>query len=150
LALGVARLDDDLSVGRCGVTRTDESMVGSEKIFDLTCHLNPGGHEDDEKVTHSLNVGHEVRRQQDAHVVIGNRLHENLKKLAPSEGIEARDGLVEEKKVGPLGDGEREGELGALTSRELARALTEIESELFDATPRELVVPVGIDVFSVA
>jgi hypothetical protein len=150
LALRVARFDDDLALGECRVARANESMVSGEEIFNLAGHLDPRGDQDDEIVAHSLDVGDEMRRQQYAHVMIGNRLHQDLEKLTSRERIETSDGLVEQEKVGSLGNGEREGELRALTSRQLSRALTEVEPELLNSTTREFVVPLRIDVLSIA
>ena len=49
---------------------------------------------------------------------VGDDLHQVLEELASGEGIEARDGLVEDEELGPFRDGQRERELRALTARE--------------------------------
>jgi hypothetical protein len=41
LAFGVARFDDDLAFRKCGVARSNESMVGGEEILDVAGDLDP-------------------------------------------------------------------------------------------------------------
>ena len=49
-----------------------------------------------------------------------------LEEIASGDGIEARDGLVEQEKVRSLGDGEREGELreGTLVKVRMLKSLS--------------------------
>ena len=51
---------------------------------------------------------------------LGDGLHHRLQELAPGERVERGDRLVEHEQLGPLGERERERDLGLLAARELA------------------------------
>ena len=51
-----------------------------------------------------------MRRQDDAHTVLGDDRHEVLKELAAREWVEARHRLVQHEQLRPLRNREREGE----------------------------------------
>ena len=61
LALGVTRLNHQLTIGHAGVARPDEPMVTGEKILDVARDLDPRGDEDHEIVTHAFDVGDQMR-----------------------------------------------------------------------------------------
>ena len=97
LLVGVA-LADDLLIAREGAAVASwpgQPVMGCEQLVDVACDPNPGVDEHDEVVTDPLQVGDEVGGEDDARAVLGDHLHQALKKLAPGKGIEARDRLVE-------------------------------------------------------
>lgn len=63
--------------------------------------------------------------------------------VATSKRVEAGDRFVEDDQFRPLGDGDGQGELGALPAGELARPLSGVETELFDTGLREPGIPAG-------
>ena len=85
--------------------------------------------EQDQVVADALEVGDEVRGEHDGDGVLGGELHQALQELAARERVEARDRLVEHEQLGPLGDRERQRELGALAAGERAGALRAVETE---------------------
>ncbi len=128
------------------VSRPDEPMMRCEEFVDLASELHLRRDEDDEEVTDPLDVSDEVRRENDADVVVGDGLHEYLKELTSCERIEARYGLVEEHRLGPLRNRESECQLGALATRKFAGALTRVKTELLNARLSEHSVPVRVRV----
>ena len=55
-----------------------------------------------------------------------------LEELAPGQRVQTGDRLVEEEQLGPLGDGQGEGELGPLAAGQRAGPLAGVEAELLD------------------
>ena len=47
---------------------------------------------------------------------LGDDLHDGVQELAPGERVERGDGLVEQQKVGPLRERQRQRDLGLLSS----------------------------------
>ena len=107
-------------------------MVGGEELLDVAGHPDLGVDQDDEVVADPFEVGDHVRGEQDADLVLGDRLHQDLQELAPGERVQARDRLVEDQQLGPLGQREGQGELGALAAGELPRLLARVQAESLD------------------
>ena len=142
------RRRQDGLVRRLGVplrARADEAVV-SRAAPRARRRRGPGVHEHDQVVADPLDVAHEVRRQDHAHVVAGDRGHEDREELTSRERVQARDGLVHQEQLRSLRERERERELGALAAREPARPLARAEPELVDARPGEGVVEHGVQV----
>jgi hypothetical protein len=72
-------------------------------------------------------------------------LHEVLQELPPCEGVQAGDRLVEQEKLGPLGDRQGEGELGPLAAGQRPGPLPELKAELVDTARGELAVPAMVE-----
>ena len=147
LAIGVARLDH-LPVRRWPhpvAPRGAQPVVTGQQVVDLAGHLDPGGDEHDEVVADPLEIGDEVRGEDDAHVVLDDDGHEGLEELPAGQRVEAGDRFVEDQQLGPLGDGQGEGQLGPLSTRERARLLPEVEPELLDPLLGERLVPSRVD-----
>lgn len=83
--------------------------------------------QDDEVVADAFEIGDKVRRQQDAHAVLGHGPHERLQELPPGEGIETGDRLVEYEELRALGNRQGERELRPLAARQDARFLRHVE-----------------------
>jgi hypothetical protein len=64
--------------------------------------------------------------------VLGDRLHQALEELAPGQRVQAGDRLVEEEKLGPLGECQGEGELGPLPAGQRPGAFFAVQAELPD------------------
>ena len=64
--------------------------------------------------------------------MLGHDLHQALEELAPGQRVEARHRLVEDEELGPLGDRDRQRQLGALASRERPGALLGVEVEVLE------------------
>ena len=119
------------SPGRVRVAAgSGEAVVGREQLLDLAGHPHPRGDEHDEVVTDPLEVGDQMRGEHDADPVLGHDLHQALQELPPGQRVQARDRLVEQQQLGPLGDREGQGELGALAAGERAGPLPRVEAEL--------------------
>src|SRR5207253_694911 len=71
--------------------------------------------------------------------------HQRLEKLAARERVERRDGLVEEQKLRPLRERERQRDLRLLTTRERAGLPPQWKAEPAEALSRELVVPPRVE-----
>ena len=82
--------------------------------------------------------------EDDAGVVLRDRLHQVTQEVATGKRVEAGDRFVEDEQLGPLGDGDGEGELGTLSAGELARLLLRLKVEPFDTGLRKLGIPAGI------
>ena len=76
--------------------------------------------------------------------MLDDDLHQALEELAPREGVEARDRLVEHEQLRSLRHRQGERKLGALTARELAGLLARVEPEALDAVLGELRVPARV------
>ena len=76
--------------------RPDQPMVGREQVVDLARHLDPRRHQHDQVVADPLQVGDQVRGQDDADPLLGHDLHQGLEELAPGERVEAGHRLVED------------------------------------------------------
>ena len=125
LPIGVAGRDD-LLVARQGVdvpARAGQPVVGGEQLLDVALDPHLGVDQHDEVVADPFQVGDHVRGQQDAELVLGDRLHQHLQELAAGERVEARDRLVEDQQLGPLGQAQGERELRALPAGQLAGTL---------------------------
>ena len=132
LALGLAGLDQVLVRGEAGLVSTGsgQPVVRREELVDVSADPDVGVHQDDQVVADSFQVGDQVGRHQHADPVLGDGGHQVLQELATRERVEAGHGLVEDQQLRALGDGQREGELGALAARELAGPLLRVEAEL--------------------
>ena len=86
-----------------------------------------------------------MRGEHDAHPAFGHGLHEAPQELPPGQGVETGDRLIEQQKLGALGHGQGEGELGPLPSGELAGFLVGVETEVLDAALGQGVVPAGVE-----
>ena len=91
-----------------------------------------------------LQVGDEMRGQYDGDPVLGHDLHEHLEEFAPGQWVQTGNGFVEKQEIGPLGDGEGEGELGPLAPGQGPDPLTRVEVESLDACRGHRLVPGGI------
>ena len=56
----------------------------------------PGGDEHDQVVADPLEVRHQMRREHDAHPMLGDDLHETLEELPPGQGVETGDRLIQQ------------------------------------------------------
>ena len=92
-------------------------------------------------VANALELGEDVRREDNGEPALRDRLEYRLEELAPRKRIKRGDRLVEEEQLRPLRERERERDLRALPARELPHLLLQREAELGDARARELVVP---------
>ena len=138
-----------LLVAREGVrvtTGASQPVVRGEQPLDVTLDAHLGVDEHDEVVADPLQVGHHVRGEQDAELVLGDRLHQDLQELAAGERVEAGDRFVEDQQLRPLGQTQGEGELGPLAAGELARALGRVETEPLDPGLGDGLVPAGVEV----
>ncbi|MGH9286832.1 MAG: hypothetical protein ACRD0V_00805 [Acidimicrobiales bacterium] len=98
LTVGVAGGDNVLA-GRQGggiPARPGESVMSRQQRVDVAGQLHAGGDQHDQVVADALQIGHQVRGQDDAEVVLGDGLHQVLQELAPGERVEAGDRLVED------------------------------------------------------
>ena len=73
-----------------------------------------------------------MRGEHDADLVLGDELHQALQELAPGQRVQAGDGFVQDEQLGPLGDGQGQGELGALAAGQLPGPLAGIQAEPLD------------------
>ena len=63
-------------------------------------------------VADSFEVGHDVGGEQHADLLLGHSLHQHLQELPSGQRVQARDRLVEDQQLGPLGQPQRQRELG--------------------------------------
>ena len=127
LCLSVWLLLDHVESSRAGCPApgagpTTGDVRGQQRV-DVARELHVRRREHDEVVADAFEIGDEVRREDDAHAVPGDDLHEVLEELAARQWVEARNRLVEQQHLGPLRDGEGERELRPLAARERSRAL---------------------------
>jgi hypothetical protein len=102
-------------------------MADGKQVVDVAGDLHARCDQDYEVVTDAFEIGDEVRREHDAHAVLGHGPHERLQELPPCEGVEAGDRLVEYEELRALGNRQGEGELRPLAAREGARSLRHVE-----------------------
>ena len=102
--------------------------------------------QDDDVVADAFEVGDDVRGEQHADLLLGDRLHQHLQELAPGQRVQARDRLVEHQQLGPLGQPEGQRELGPLAAGEPARLLARVEAEAVDPSSSRGVVPPWVEV----
>jgi hypothetical protein len=91
-------------------------MMRGEKLFDRSSKLYARGDQHDQEVAHTLEVGDEVRGEDDAHLLVRDCLHQYLKEFPAGERVKAGDWLVEYEELGSLRDGQGEGQLGPLSA----------------------------------
>ena len=135
------------SAGQRGrvAARPGEPVVGGEQRRRRRRRPDPGVDQHDQVVADPLEVGDQVRGQHDAELVLGDGLHQVLQELAPGQRVEARDRLVEDQQLGPLGEAEGQRELGALAAGELAGLLARVEAEPLDPARGQRVVPARVE-----
>ena len=104
----------------------------ASSVVDVAGDLHARVDQHDQVVADPFQVGDQVRGEHDAELVLGDGLHQVLQELAPGERVEAGDRLVEDQQLGPLGDAEGQGELGALAAGELAGLLRRVQAEPLD------------------
>ena len=135
---------DDLLVGRQAIlvaAGSDQAAVGRQQLVDLAGHLHPRAGQHHQVVAHPLEVADQVRGQHHADLAVGHHLHQVGQELAAGQRVEAGHRLVEDQQLGALGDGDGEGQLGPLATRERSGPLTGVEVEVVDAALGQLVVP---------
>ncbi len=91
-------------------------MVGGEQFLNLTAELHSGRAEHNQVVTDPLEVGDEVRGENDARSLLDDDFHQSLQERTPGKGVQARRRFVEEEQIGSLGDRKRQGELSPLAT----------------------------------
>ncbi len=91
-------------------------MVAREQLFDIARDLHARSGKHDDVVAHALDVGYQVRRENDADRVFGDTFHQVLKKLVPSQRIETRHRFVEYQQLRSFRERESECELRALAA----------------------------------
>ena len=116
-----------------------------EQRLGLPRHPHPRGGEHDEVVAHPLDVGDQMRGEHHADPVLGDGLHQALQELPPGQRVQARDRLVEQQQLGPLGDRQGEGELGSLAAGQRPGPLPRVEAELPDPALGQLAVPARVE-----
>ena len=79
--------------------RSGEQVVVGQQVVDVAGQPHPGGHQHDQVVADPLQVGHQVRRQDHAHALVHDGLHQALQELPPGERVEAGDRLVEDQQL---------------------------------------------------
>src|ERR1022692_4653745 len=147
LPAGVAGRDD-LPVSRPGAgiaAGPGELAVRGEQFPDLAGELDPGGDDHDQEVADPLQVGDQVRGHHDADLVPGGELRQALQELAAGERVEAGDRLVEDEQLGLLGDGQGQGELGALPTRQLPGLLARVQAQPLDPVAGQRGVPARVE-----
>jgi hypothetical protein len=96
--------------------------VAGQQVVSLAGHPHSGGDQHDQVVADALQVGDQVRGHHDAAFLIRGDLHQDLQELPAGQRVQTGDRLVQDQQLGPLGEGQRLGQLGALTSGELPRS----------------------------
>ena len=69
-------------------------MVGGEQVVDVPGNLHPRVDEHDQVVAGPLHVGHQVRGEHDAQLLLRHRLHQVLEELPARERVQTGDRLV--------------------------------------------------------
>jgi hypothetical protein len=115
-----------------------------QQVVDVTAEGHSARHQNDQMVAHPFDVADQMRRQQHHHAPSCHDLHQGLQELPSCQRIEVGDRLVEHEQLGPLGEGHRQRELGALAARQGSGALAGVESERLEAAQREVVVPTQV------
>ena len=135
------------SAGRVPVSRLGpgQPMMTAEQRLDLTLHPNLGVDQDDEVVADPFQVGDDMGGEQDAELVLGDGLHQDLQELPAGQRVEAGDRLVEDQQLGSLGQAQGEGELSALPAGQLPGPLGGVEAEPLDPGPSHGVVPARVE-----
>ena len=77
--------------------------------------------------------------------MLDGRFEQALQELAAGQRIERGDRLVEQQQVGPLGDAQGQGELGALAAGEFSGPLSGVQAEPLDPLPGQFGVPAGVE-----
>ncbi len=82
---------------------------------------------------------------QHGHPGVDRSFHRRLQELTPRERVERGDGLVEDQKLWPLRERERQRDLRLLSSRELSNLLPEREPQLLDPFLSRSIVPARVE-----
>ena len=94
---GRARLDDVArSDGHLLAARPGEEPVRGEDLVDLPVEPDASLGEDHDVVAHALELGDDVRREDDGEPRLGNRLHQRTEEVPARERVERGDRLVEQ------------------------------------------------------
>lgn len=147
LPLGVRGGDHVLVGGQPGgvAAGTAEPVVHRQQLLDLPFDPDPAAGQHHNAIADAFKIGDQMGGEHDAESVLRDRLHEILQELAAGERVERGDGLVEEQQLRPLGQAQREGELGALAARQLAGPLPGVQAEAGDPVAGQGVVPAGVE-----
>ena len=98
--------------------RAGQEPVRLEQLVDVPLEADAAAGQQHDVVADALDVGDDVRRDDDGRTELGDPVHQQLQQLAGGERIEARERLVEQDEPRPLAQREREREPGALAGRE--------------------------------
>ena len=91
-----------------------------EELVDLAEDLHPRRRENNEVVTDPLEVGNQMRGQDNRGSLFGYRVHQGLEELTPSQRVEARNRLVEDQHLRAFRKGKRQCDLGPLAAGEMS------------------------------
>jgi hypothetical protein len=125
--------------------RAAEPMVDSQQVRDLARHPDAGVDQHDQVVAGPFQVRDQVGGQHHAQLLLGGRVHQALQELAAGQRVQGGDRLVQDQQLGPFGDAQGEGELGALPARQLPRLAGGIKTQPSDPVACQRIVPAGVE-----
>ena len=130
------------------LARPDQDLVLRQQRVDVTAELDPGPCQQDEVVAHPLQVGDQVRGQQDGEAARGVRHARGQRgeEVSPCQRVERRDRLVEQQHPRQLGQRQRQRHLGALAAGQRAHALVKRNAQLRQPGPYQRGVPARVHV----
>lgn len=123
------------------VPRADQLPVRGHQVVDRAGELHLGGVEHDQVVADALQVGQQVRGEQNCGPGVRDAAHQRLEELPPGQRIEAGHRLVEQQQPGLLGQRQSERHLGPLPAGEFADRLVGRYPELRQPGPGQRRVP---------
>ena len=110
-----------------------EAAVGGQELLDRAGDPHPRGDQHDHEVAHALQVGDQVRGQDDARPLLGGDVADAVQEVAPGQRVQAGHRLVQDQQVGLLRDGQGERELGPLATGEPPGTLVPPENAIVGA-----------------
>ena len=147
LPLGVAFADDAVHArNACGVgTRTGQQPVAGDDLRDRSVQLRGAPGEGDQVIADALELGDDVRRQDDGDPFVDDDLHHRVQELTAGERVERCHRFVEQQQLWPLGERKRQRDLSLLAAGELSHLLLRGQAETFDAGRGQALVPVRVE-----
>jgi hypothetical protein len=123
----------------------DQQPVPIQQLLGGAEHLHTGGRQHDQVVADSLQVGQQVRGQHHGHALLGDRAHQRLEELAPGQRVEVGQRLVQKEQLGSLGQGQGQGDLGALAAGQGADPAVQRHGDPLQPAAGQSLVEAGVE-----
>src|SRR6266566_488485 len=119
--------------------------VRGEQFADLAREPHVRGGQHDQVVADTFQIGDQVRGQHHGHAVFGHGAGQVPQEVSARQGVEAGHRLIEDQQLRPLGDGQGQGQLGALAAGQPPGFHGRVKTQPPDPVRGQLRVPAMVE-----